>query len=469
MVASAVKLVFDKHGNRKNRNAARLRFLWKTLGEAQFRTLYEDQLRQVRSESPAPLSIEELPQYSDLPPFPLEEDHSLEFDRWKDRFVENQRQYGLVSVRIPVFLGNLENASAIRLAEFLAPFGNHVLRASFGQNLRLRNIPKDYLANVFHLVSEIFPLSSSPSFAGNSIACTGADTCRLGICLPKRALAATVERLTASTFDLDSVADFKLSISGCPNTCGQHMLADLGFYGNVGRMEQNMFPAYIVVAGAEIGEGKSRLARPIDRVSARNLPEFIHEVLKQWIVKKSKYSSFAQYVDSEGEREIQEIAGRFRAIPAYSQDASYYRDWGATETFSLVGRGVGECSAGLFDLIELDLKSARQTREDIRLEDMPGDLSLYDISLRSARALLITRGIEAPTDAAIFDNFLQHFIRAGLVDRRFEGVVLTARHKNIEELKQLDGDVFELLDAVESLYRSMDNSLRFPAEARVVG
>ena len=121
-------------------------------------------------------------------------------------------------MRVPIFLGNLKNTDARRLAEFLAPFGNHVLRASFGQNLRLRNIPKSYLANVFHLVHEISTLSSGPSLIGNSIACTGADTCRLGICLPKGALTATSERLTMSDLNLDEIADFKLNISGCPNS-----------------------------------------------------------------------------------------------------------------------------------------------------------------------------------------------------------------------------------------------------------
>jgi len=80
--------------------------------------------------------------------------------------------------------------------------------------------------------------------------------------------------------------------------------------------------------------------------------------------------------------------------------------------------------------------------------------------------LLITRGIEAPTDAAIFDHFEKHFIQAGLIDRRFESVIQNAHQKNSGNLSQLEEEVFGLLNAVEALYRSMDNSLRFPAEAK---
>ncbi len=185
LVTTAIKRLFDAHGNRKNRHAARLRFLWSTLGEERFRELYDEQLQRVRLENPPALELEEVPQTSSLPSFPPEADHSSEFEQWKQRFVELQRQSGLVSVLVPVFLGNLKNEYALRLADFLEPFGDFVLRAPFGQNLRLRNIPERYLPNVFHLLREITELSTGPRLVANSISCTGADTCKLGICLSK--------------------------------------------------------------------------------------------------------------------------------------------------------------------------------------------------------------------------------------------------------------------------------------------
>jgi len=465
LVATAIKRLFDQHGNRKNRHTARLRFLWNALGEERFRQLYEEQLNLVRGDNLAALLIEEIPQSSTLPSFAPEQDESPEFEQWKERYVETQKQPGQVSVLIPIFLGNLKNADAIRLAGFLAPFGKFVLRATFGQNLRLRNIPERYLPNVFHLVREVSELVLGPRLVGDSIACTGADTCKLGVCLSKGALSAIAERLKDSSSDLDQIPGFRLNLSGCPNTCGQHMLADLGFYGNVGRKEQQMFPAYMVVAGAEIGEGKGRLARQIDRVSARDLPEFVHEVLKRWLVRKDSYRSFAAYVDGEGAEEIRAIADRFRNIPAYGEDQSYYYDWGATNPFSLAGKGVGECSAGLFDLIEVDLKSARNLREEFRSGELQGEGTLYSITLRCARALLITRSIEAPTDSAVFQNFRTHFIESGLIGKRFEPVIAAAQQKDAVALNQLEDEVFAFLEAVEALYRSMDNSLRFAAEA----
>jgi sulfite reductase (ferredoxin) len=468
-VTTAVKRLFDRHGNRKNRNAARLRFLWNSLGDTRFRQLYQEQLQAVRAEGAAPLTLDEVsnpavhPEFA--PHFAPDQDDSAEFLLWKQRYVEPQKQAGLFSVIVPLFLGNLGTDDALRLAQFLAPFGDHVLRATFGQNLRLRNIPEAWLANVFHTVRDIGALTTAPRLLGNSISCTGADTCRLGICRPKGALTAVVERLTASSLDLNQIPDFRLNLSGCPNTCGQHMLADLGFYGNVARREQQMFPAYAVVAGARVGDGEARLARPIDRVSARDLPRFVEDVLKLWLDKKHAHASFANYIDAEGADDLRAIADRYRNIPAPEADRSYYCDWDSDEMFSLAGKSAGECSAGLFDLIEVDLKHAKRLREQLSVAEPrhreETEAALYAIALCSARALLITRGIEAPTDTSVFENFRKHFIASGLIDSSFDTVVAVAQQA--DTLAPIRQQAFALLDAVDALYRSMDNSLRFTA------
>jgi sulfite reductase (ferredoxin) len=464
-VTTAVKRLFDQHGNRKNRNAARLRFLWNSLGEERFRQLYEEHLQLVRAEGLAPLALKPVAP-SLTPDFAAALDDSPEFHLWQQRYVEPQKQPGLFSVLLPVFLGNLSTDDAVRLAQFLAPFGDDVVRVTFGQNLRLRNIPEAYLANVFHVVREIGELASAPRLLGNSIACTGADTCRLGICRPKGALAAVVETLSKSTLDLNQIPDFRLNLSGCPNTCGQHMLADLGFYGNVARRGQQMFPAYAVVAGARVGEGEARLAQPIDRVNARDLPRFIEDVLKRWLDNKHLHATFADYIDAEGTQDIRNLADRYRTIPAPEQDRSYYCDWASDEMFSLAGKAAGECSAGLFDLIEVDLKHAKHLRDQLNSAEAPAqsqevEAALYSITLCSARALLITRGIEAPTDTAVFENFRQHFIASGLIDSHFEAVIIAAQQHSSQPLTPQREEAFALLDAVDALYRSMDNSLRF--------
>ncbi len=455
IVASAVKRLFDQNGNRKNRHAARLRFLWRTAGEARFRELYEEQVALLRAQGAAPLALQEEQQDGTLPEFAAVRVNSPEFEQWKLRYVELQKQPGLVSVLLPVFLGNLKNEDAMRLADFLEPFGDDVVRASFSQNLRLRNIPESYLGNVYEVVREISGLAAGPRLLANSISCTGADTCQLGICLPKGALTATAEKLRASGLDMDAIPDFRLNLSGCPNTCGQHMLADLGFFGNVGRRGEEMFPAYNVVAGARIGGGDARLAQQTVRVNAHDLPAFVQDVLEIWLQKKARFDSFADYVDGEGLQDLRVVADKYREIPDIGEDRSYYVDWGAKELFSLAGKGLGECAAGLFDLIEVDLKQAAALR------DAGASDALYTIALCSARALLITQGVEAHSDDAVFESFRKHFLLTGLIDARFEAVIAAAQRHDAAALGRQRDEVSALLDAVQALYKSLDNSLRF--------
>jgi sulfite reductase (ferredoxin) len=374
-------------------------------------------------------------------------------------------------VLIPAALGNIGNNDLLALATFLVPFGADSVRATFGQNLRLRNIPEAHLGIVYGTLRGIAVLADAPRLLGEAISCTGADTCKLGICLPKGALTAVRNKLQSTALDLDKLESFQINFSGCPNTCGQHMIADLGFYGQAQRKGQQMYPAYGIVAGAIHQDGNARLAQPIDSINAHDLPEFTAELLGIWLEKKWRFQSFAEYIDAEGQEDIRAICEHYRAIPEFSVDRSYYYDWGAQQPFTLVGRGLGECSAGLFDLIGVDLKLIEAQRKRLAgsLTAAERADALDRIVLCSARMLLVTRGVEAPTDDAVFSGFERHFIAAGLVDQAYLPVVQAAQARNLQVLLDMQGAVFGLADAVRALYDSMDNSLRFPAEtARLV-
>ncbi len=482
-VAEAIKRLFSRYGNRKNRHAARLRFLWRELGEERFRSLYQEQLAELRTAdrrlriSDFGLGIDE--------PSPECPDHSVpqsairnpqsaignpQLEVWKSRYVTPQKQGGLFSVLIPVLLGNVKTSSIIELAEFLRELGHDVVRLTTGQNLQLRNLRDDCLGETFDLMSRLFELSAAERFLGDSIACTGADTCKLGICLPRGALRAVLKRLRRSDLDLDRLSGCRLNLSGCPNSCGQHPLADLGFYGRAGRKSQFLYPEYNVVAGAVIGEEAPRFAEEVDRVSARDLPEFVHDLLARFLSKPARFQSFQHYLRTEGKQDIRELCERFRTIPDFEEDKNYYYDWGAKDQFGLVGKGGGECSAGLFDLIEVDLRRIRELRKPWlkgERETVDGE-SLWEIVLSASRMLLITRGVEATSEDSVFWGFERHFISTGLVDPRFSTVVDAARERRLDLLGGLAHEVHGFAEAIERLYRSMDNSLHFPGESDTV-
>ncbi|RPJ57817.1 MAG: nitrite/sulfite reductase [Acidobacteria bacterium] len=347
-VAEAVKRVFSRHGNRKNRHAARLRFLWRELGEERFRSLYQAEMAELQDcELPkSELEVQPVARVDAVPhiePIAKGADCAL----WKSRFVAEQKQDGLFSVLIPVLFGNVSTSSIVALAEFLHRLGPDVVRLTIGQNLQLRNIPEQSLVGTFEVVRGLFELSTAARFLGDAIACTGADTCKLGICLPRGALQAVQERLRRSNLDLDRLAGCRLNLSGCPNSCGQHPLADLGFYGRAGRNNEVLYPEYNVVAGAVVGEHAPQFAEALGRVSARDLPEFVHELIVRFLSGQPRFESFRHYLQTEGKQDIRALCEQFRKIPDFEADQNYYYDWGAKAQFRLEGKGGGECAAGL--------------------------------------------------------------------------------------------------------------------------
>jgi sulfite reductase (ferredoxin) len=218
------------------------------------------------------------------------------------------------------------------------------------------------------------------------------------------------------------------------------------------------------VAGASLDtNGNTQLAEKIDEISAHDLPVLAEEVLRHYSERKSSYPGFLAYLNAEGRDTIRKSCDKFRGIPSFDIDRSYYRDWGDTEIFSLAGKGTGECSAGLFDLIEIDLARLRQIRSAVL--DQGADHSplenLYALALVSARMLLIIRGVEAASDAEVFVRFAALFIDENLVDSRFLHVAEKGRLGDATELIAAREDVIGLADAVESLYLGMDNSLQF--------
>ena len=466
-IATAIKRMFDKYGNRKNRYAARLRFLWGSLGEARFRELYEEERAALRRENAAPLVLPTLRSAVPAPSLVAQRDDSAEFAQWRRRFVTPQKQPGLYSILVPVFLGNLSLEGAFTLADFLEGFGDDVLRATIDQNLCLRHIPEAFLGNAWAVLKLLAPLASEPRFVGTAVACTGASTCKLGICLPRGALAAALDKLRASDLDLDRLADLRMNLSGCPNTCGAHMAADLGFFGKVLRQGQTPYPAYGIVVGGRLGNGEARMAEPVGDVGARDLPEFVAGFLRHYLAAQPACASFTEYLDKLGKPFIRSWCQAHREVPKFEEDASYYYDWSAQEVFSMAGRGSGECSAGLFDMIDFDLNRLRDLKSD--LAEARGAQRadvLFKMTLSAARMLLVTRSLEPHSEKEIFSQFRRHFIEAGLVDRKFLPLVDAALNQDLPGIGAREGDVLSLAQTMEELYRSMDNSLRFPAEAR---
>ena len=254
------------------------------------------------------------------------------------------------------------------LSEFLIHFGDNCIRCDRAQNIRLRNIPEAYLGNAYKVITGLKQtLVKHAQFVGNMINCTGAQTCKLGICLPRGLSKAIREEFDQTSLDLDSIPEFRLNMSGCPNTCGMHHIADLGFFGKVGRNDGNMYPSYNVLAGAQTGAGKTKYAERHGEVAAHHIPSFVNEFLSVYIDRKkgNKYSDYSSFLNEEGIELIKTLCDKYKDVPSLEEDATFYTDFGAKNRLSLDEIGTAECSAGLFDMLDLDKKMIKKIRKQL--------------------------------------------------------------------------------------------------------
>ncbi len=457
-VAEAAKRFFSANGNRKNKHKARIRHIFYKLGENETVKLFKQYYEEALADSSLDLQLPNLDFTYTTPSQPAIKDKSFAFKLWKARYANEQKQDGLFAVIVPFSHGNAETKVFARIAQFAGQFGNNVLRFTTRQNLQLRNIPEAYLTNVYALLKELHFDIDHPFLANNIISCTGADTCRLGICFSKGLQEAIRKRLLASNLDLDILNEVQINISGCTNSCGQQIWSDLGFSGRVIRNE-NIAPAYTVYLKTK---GDRELSEPVGAIAAYKAPEFAENILRKYIAAKSQYASFGEWAKAEGADYARQQLKNSDNIPSFEDDKNYYFDWGAKEVFSYASRGQAECSAGLFDMIDLDKSAIEESYKELEKGDATQtEALLAKIVFSSARMLLITRGEEPRTNDQTFDLFSKLFIGQNLVDARYQKVIDLA--KAALPLKGNEDDIKGLSNAVITLYQGMDDSLQFKA------
>ncbi len=453
-VAEAVKRVFDKHGNRKNKHRARLRYLMADIGLEAFRRLYEEELAALRAEGLPPLHVRDLP--GRRPGAPQAAEGPAEgFAEWRARNVAAQKHDGYFMVHVPLVLGDIAADAMDGLADVVEAHGEAAARTTQEQNVLLRWVHGDELPALHRALGAIGLAGSPAPVVRSTISCAGAATCKLGICLSRGLSRAIVSKLQRSGIDLDALGALDVHISGCPNCCGRHPLGRIGLYGAARRIAGRLVPHYVVQLGARLGEGRTRLAEGSHTIPARNVPDLVADLLGAFQASE-RFPDFDAFVDAQAGAVMDELHERYRHVPPFEEDKNFYYDWGADEPFSLAGRGPGECSSGVFDLIQVDLASAEQALAE-------GDL--FSAVVLAARALLVTRGQEAHGEAEALDLFQEHFVAPGLVDASLGELVGRARRSIGGDFAAEPSEAAALVEAVKTLYGSLDSSLRFQAPA----
>lgn len=460
LVTEAIKRVFDKNGDRRNKHLARLRWLVERMGFENFKRAYLQELAGLKAPGAESVDADFVGPTGRSPGVPATRGDIAGTGEWRSHNVRPQKQGGFFIVDIPAPLGDLPPDRAIALADIAAAHGERQLCATQAQNIALRWVREAELAQVESKLGAVGLADPEPPVLRGLVACAGASTCRLGICLSRGLAKAVRQELLRAPLCLDELGEIAIHISGCPNSCGRHPMASIGMAGAARKINGRLAPFYSVHIGGRTGRGLVRFGTNIGALPARNAAAFARDLLVAWQCSTER-SDFHRFVDNGGMALARDLLERHQQMPARPPDREFFQDWDSEVPFSMAGRGAGECSAGVFDLIEVDLMNAREWIEAGRH---------YAAALAAARALLITRRLRPADDRQVFEMFDAHFVATGHVDDALGKVVAEgARCAEAGEAEKIfagsSADVAMLLAAVRLLYDNMDASLRLPQEA----
>jgi sulfite reductase (ferredoxin) len=448
-VAETVRRLFDQLGDRTNRNRARLRFVFNRIGVDEFRRLFATRLAEVIREGVPPWTGSPFvaDPHTDRRPIPPSAEIQTGIR------VIPQRQKNLVVVPLHLPLGFLPASDLARIGELAARFSRESgLRTTRAQNLLIRSVPvKDLPALVAGLRSlETDVLSPTP--LDRFIACAGASTCRLGICLARSAARVCAHALAESGVARETLDAMDFYLNGCSNACGQQPVGPIGLFGAAQRSGGRLIPSYHITLGGRCAADGARFGTPVGKVAARALPDWVRDLAADFESGRTPGESFIAYFDRRGLAHFETMVARHESLPDFETRPDFYRDWDASEDFSLAGRGAGECGAGVFEVIRQDLAVARSA------------VAPFDILLPTARALLITRGVDAQDPDTVLREFERYFIETGLVAEEFRTLLTRARGFTQGWKTALDEQtalIVRLRDRVELLFSTLDASLEF--------
>lgn len=322
-VAEAVKCLFDKHGDRTNRGKARLRFVVERLGQDEFRRLYQEEIERVRDEGTTTPEIHQRDndrKSGKANPMYLVND--IEFGRWMRLNVTAQKQEGLYAVRMHLPYGDIGASELISLTDAADNIADGTLHTTQSQELQLRGVRQSSLYKLYNLLKDLDERSVSASSV-SCVACVGASTCRLGSCVSRDLL----ETIEAEISDIDLPFNASIRISGCPNSCGHHPIAQIGLYGAAIRVNGVLTPHYTILAGGKLSEGGSSLAKVLGRVPARSVPSLIKEFFTSVLQNYQVNECFNDLLRRWGIDFLRSLLPKYEVVPSYEESTEYYRDF----------------------------------------------------------------------------------------------------------------------------------------------
>jgi sulfite reductase beta subunit-like hemoprotein len=352
-VAEAVVRIFDRTDwLRQNRARARIKVLIDKIGIDEFRALVEQEL-EGEWVSERDFSIDAillvLDEQASAPArrsaYATPNGDLREFDRFLASNAGRQRQHGFSTVEVKVPRGDLSVEQLHGLAQIMREYTGGHARTSVHQNLILRWVREESVYEVWQRLRALGLGEAGAEEITDVVSCPGTDSCKLGITSSMGLNLAISERLERMRIDDERSRRIHIKMSGCPNGCGQHHIASIGFYGASIKAGEHAIPAYIPHLGGAHEGGEVRYGQRLKaRLPARRVPEAIERWVRFYESERADDEEFNAFVDRVGTHEFEaRVKDLTMPIEFSLENMSHFIDWTKNAPFEVI-RGEGECA-----------------------------------------------------------------------------------------------------------------------------
>jgi len=338
---------------RKNILKARLKFLVHRVGADAFREMVEQELQKGWNKEAPPL--EELLYVDDeasdereiAVELPSPNGDAARFERFLATNVRAQVQEGYSAIEASIDQGDLTPEQFRGLAEILRKYGRERARTTPQQNVVLRWIPNDAVYAVWKELDALGMGAPDAQEIEDVVSCPGTDSCKLGITSSMGLNRAVQERVRSMDIDDPLTRKMRIHMSGCPNSCGQHHIADIGFHGAAIKVGNRQIPAYHMFVAGTYRTEEMRLGTlvPKVRIPAKRVPDAVERVIDLYHSdREDNQELFSSWVDRVGLSPIQETLNDLTLPPEFSADTlPMFIDWDRQDIY-ILQRGEGECA-----------------------------------------------------------------------------------------------------------------------------
>jgi sulfite reductase (ferredoxin) len=417
----SVLRVFDRYGERNRRMKARMKFLLDDIGLDEMMRLVKEERNALPYKS-YPIDRDALPApklSTFIPTETVTIPNEKKYQQWLDTNVMRQKQEGYFGVFVKLPLGNLSSNLSRKFADVVDQYASDELRVTVNQGYLIRFVREELLKHLYLALDGLALAEPGFDSVADITACPGTDSCNLGIS-DSTQISLELERVIKEEYpDLIYNHDIKIKLSGCPNSCGQHGLASIGFHGSTIKDKQGkVLPALVVMlGGAKLTNGDGIISDKIVKLPSRRGPDAIRILLDDYETNGNEGEYYHDYFKRLGRNYFYTLLKPLGDLTNLAPID--YVDWGQEKNFVL-HTAVGECAGVIIDLVSTLLYDSE---EKLAWSNQALDEKLYADSIyhsysafiNTSKAMLLTIDLKPSTQIQTLNDFQKHFVDTGLI------------------------------------------------------